>query len=219
MFLAGGPGQAALPLTADVAAILRPLRATHDLVTVDQRGTGESGAVDCFDAGLDECAQRLGVRRGFYNTAETAHDVENLRVALGVDKLTLFGASYGTKVAGEYARRYPDRTAAMVLDSPVPIDGLDVLGQLRLLSAPRVLQEVCTPGLCRRTVAEPGQTLAAAVARVRRGAVRGPLVRSSGRAVTRSVTESLVLSLFVAIDAVPGLRAGMPAALHSLAAR
>ena len=56
----------------------------------------------------------------------------------------------------------------------MPIDGLDVLGQLRLLSAPRMLREVCTPGLCRRTVDEPGETLAAAVARVRRGAVRGP---------------------------------------------
>ena len=106
---------------------------------------------------VDECAERLGDRRAFFNTAETAHDIENLRVALGVDKLTLLGVSYGTKVAAEYARRYPDRTAAVVLDSPVPVDGLDVLGQLRLLAAPRVLREVCAPGLCRRTVDEPGR--------------------------------------------------------------
>ena len=83
VFLSGGPGQAALPLTDDIAAILRPLRATHDLVTVDQRGTGESGAVDCFTATIDECATRLGDRRAFFNTAETARDVEDLRVALG----------------------------------------------------------------------------------------------------------------------------------------
>jgi pimeloyl-ACP methyl ester carboxylesterase len=218
VFLAGGPGQAALPLTADVAAILRPLRATHDLVMVDQRGTGESGAVDCFTDSFAECAARLGERRAFYNTAETAHDVESLRVALGVDRITVLGVSYGTKVAAEYARRYPERTAAVVLDSPVPVDGLDILGQLRLLAAPRVLREVCTPGLCRRTVAEPGETLARAVARVRRGAVRGPSVSSSGRVVSRSVTESLVLQLFVASDAIRGLRAGLPAALESLAA-
>ncbi len=217
VFLAGGPGQAALPLTASVATILRPLRATHDLVLLDQRGSGESGAVDCFADSLAECAARLGDRRGFYNTAETAHDVENLRVALGVDKLTVLGVSYGTKVAAEYARRYPERTAAVVLDSPVPVDGLDVLGQLRFLSAPRVLREVCFPGLCRRTVDEPGESLSAAVARVRRARVRGPLVRSSGRVVTRSVDESFVLSQFVSSDAVPGLRAGLPAALASLA--
>jgi pimeloyl-ACP methyl ester carboxylesterase len=218
VFLAGGPGQAALPLTADVAAILRPLRATHDLVLVDQRGTGESGAVDCSTVLLDECVSRLGVRRAFFNTAETAHDVENLRVALGVDKLTLLGVSYGTKVAAEYARRYPERTAAVVLDSPVPVDGLDVLGQLRLLAAPRVLREVCTPGLCRRTVDEPGETLARAVARVRRGAVRGPVVLPTGRAVTGRLTESRVLQLLVASDTAPELRAGLPAALASLAA-
>ena len=87
-------------------------------------------------------------------------------------------------MAAEYARRYPDRTAAVVLDSPVPVDGLDALGQLRLLAAPRVLREVCTPGLCRRTVEAPGETLARAVARVRRGAVRGPLVNSPGASAT-----------------------------------
>ena len=217
VFLAGGPGQAALPLTASVATILRPLLATHDLVLFDQRGTGDSGAVDCFTDSLAECAARLGDRRAFFNTAETAHDVENLRVALGVDKLTVLGVSYGTKVAAEYARRYPERTAAVVLDSPVPVDGLDVLGQLRFLAAPRVLREVCAPGLCSRTVDEPGETLTRAVARVRRGAVRGPFVNSSGRVRALSVNESLVLEAFVASDAVPGLRAGLPAALASLA--
>jgi len=216
VFLSGGPGQAAVPLTEDVAAILRRVRATHDLVTVDQRGTGESGAVECET--LEECTERLGVRRAFYNTAETAHDIENLRVALGVDKLTLLGVSYGTKVAAEYARRYPDRTAAVVLDSPVPVDGLDALGQLRMLAAPRVLREVCAPGLCSRTIEAPGETLARAVARVRRRAVRGPFVNSAGRIRNLDVTESLVLSLFAESDANPALRAGLPAALASLAA-
>ena len=59
VFLSGGPGQAAVPLTEDVAAILRRVRATHDLVTVDQRGTGESGAVECETArGMRGAARR-----------------------------------------------------------------------------------------------------------------------------------------------------------------
>jgi pimeloyl-ACP methyl ester carboxylesterase len=215
VFLAGGPGQAALPLTADVVELLAPLRASHDIVTVDQRGTGDSDPVECDS--VEDCAQRLGVRRAFLSTTETAHDLEALRVALAADKLTLFGVSYGTKVAAEYARRYPDRTAALVLDSPVPVDGLDSFGQLRIMAAPRVLREVCTPGLCRRTVSDPGDTLDDAVARVRRGAVRGPLVRPSGRVDGLAVTESLVLALLVASDTSPGLRAGLPAALKSLA--
>ena len=215
VFLSGGPGQPALPLTASVTTLLRPLEATHDIVTVDQRGTGDSGAVEC--EAVEECVERLGVRRPYLTTAETAHDLENLRVALAADKLTLLGVSYGAKVAAEYARRYPDRTAAVILDSPVPVDGLDVLGQLRMLSAPRVLREACAPSLCRRTVSDPGNTLNAAVARVRRGAVRGPYVNRTGRIGTVRLTESLVLELLVASDVVPGLRAGLPAALASLA--
>ena len=45
VFLSGGPGQAAIPLTKDIADLLGPLSTDYDLVTVDQRGTGESGAV------------------------------------------------------------------------------------------------------------------------------------------------------------------------------
>lgn len=215
VFLAGGPGQAALPLTADVVELLKPVRASHDIVMVDQRGTGDSDAVECAD--VRECAQRLGARRAFLNTTETAHDLEDLRVALAADKLTLLGVSYGTKVAAEYARRYPARTAALVLDSPVPVDGLNAMGEMQMMSAPRVLREVCTPGLCRRTIRDPGGTLEAAVARVRRRAVRGPLVDPSGRVHRRAATESHVLQALAASDTSPGLRAGLPAALASLA--
>ena len=81
-----------------------------------------------------------------------------------MDKLTLFGVSYGAKVASEYARRYPASTAALVLDSPTPVDGLDGYDQLRTLGTPRVLKEVCYPGPCAATVSDPDAALAAAVA-------------------------------------------------------
>ena len=120
VLLSGGPGQAAIPLTTGFAELLEPLRASYDIVTVDQRGTGDSGAVECDVESVSECAERLGNRRAFMNTPETARDLEDLRAALGVEQLTLFGVSYGAKVASEYARRYPARTAAVILDSPAP---------------------------------------------------------------------------------------------------
>ena len=49
MILSGGPGQSAIPLTRDVTALLDHIHLDHDLVFVDQRGTGESGAVKCKD--------------------------------------------------------------------------------------------------------------------------------------------------------------------------
>jgi pimeloyl-ACP methyl ester carboxylesterase len=58
-------------------------------------------------AGAD-CATGLGARRAFYTTRDSVEDVEAVRQALGVDKLTLFGISYGTKLALAYAREHPD---------------------------------------------------------------------------------------------------------------
>jgi pimeloyl-ACP methyl ester carboxylesterase len=220
VLLSGGPGQAAIPLTTRFADLVRPLRAAYDVVTVDQRGTGESGAVDCqlgTRSDVAGCGTTLGARRVYFNTPETARDLEDLRVALGVDKLTLVGVSYGTKVAAEYVRRYPDHTAAVVLDSPTPVDGLDGFDQLRTLSAPRVLREVCFPGLCHRTVTDPDAALSAAVKRLRKGALRGPRVEASGAVLTARVTEADLYGALTDTDLSPSLRAGMPAAIASLA--
>ena len=181
---------------------------------------GRSGAVACElgdDADATACATALGNRRRFYTTPETAHDLENLRVALGVEKLTLLGVSYGAKVAGEYARRYPAHTARLILDSPAPVDGIDGYDQLRTLGTPRVLREVCFPGLCHQTLRDPTAALAAAAERLQDGAVRGPLVDRSGRIRTASIRERDLYAALIASDLDPYLRAGLPAAVASLA--
>jgi pimeloyl-ACP methyl ester carboxylesterase len=217
VLLSGGPGQSALPLTTPVAELLKPLRSNYDIVTVDQRGTGESGAVDCT-TDIAQCAAKLGDKRTFWNTPETAKDLEDLRHALGVDKLTLLGVSYGTKVAGEYARRYPASTAALILDSPTPVDGLDGYDQLRELGTPRVLKEVCYPGPCSATVGDPDAALAAATKRLQSHSIAGPQVSKTGRVTTARVSEPDLYATLSASDLSPSLRAGLPAAIASLAA-
>jgi pimeloyl-ACP methyl ester carboxylesterase len=218
VLLSGGPGQAALPLTTGFAELVEPLRSSYDIVTVDQRGTGDSGAVECELDEVADCATKLGARRAFYSTPETARDLEDVRVALGVDKLTLLGVSYGGKVASEYVRRYPERTAAVVLDSPAPVDGLDGIGELRPFGAPRVMNEVCFPGLCSSTVTDADEALAAAAERLQEGALSGLAVSPSGRVSRARVTEADLYSLLIASDLSPALRAGLPAAIASLAA-
>jgi pimeloyl-ACP methyl ester carboxylesterase len=220
VLLNGGPGQSAIDLTKGIADQLEDVRDSYDVVTVDQRGTGASGAVECElpdDGDSTSCANALGERRPYYNTPQTSHDLERVRTALGVDKLTLLGVSYGAKVASDYARRYPAHTAALVLDSPAPVDGLDGYDQLRTLGTPRVLREVCFPGLCHQTVSDPEAALAAAAERLQDGAVRGPLVNRSGRVRTESIREGDLYSALVASDLHPYLRAGLPAAIASLA--
>src|SRR5829696_2458083 len=114
LYLSGGPGGAGVREFADVLFEVGGLARRYQLVSYDQRGTGYSGLLRCpalerdprlrsTSAG-EKCAASLGSRRGLYGTRESVEDIEALRVALGVEKLTLFGISYGTKLALAYAR-------------------------------------------------------------------------------------------------------------------
>ncbi|HEX5145660.1 MAG TPA: hypothetical protein VFV85_01450, partial [Conexibacter sp.] len=93
--LAGGPGQAAVPLLQQFASALGPVLNTRELVTFDQRGTGGSGRLRCaaltsrgsLSSVIGRCATELGPRRTAYTTAASVADVEAVRAALGVDKL------------------------------------------------------------------------------------------------------------------------------------
>jgi len=139
--LAGGPGQAASHL-GPFAAQLNRVRKDRDIVLVDQRGTGRSSPLSCaafkFDEGDIEAALELdpvprakacaaelaarGVDAAQYTTAAWIADLDAVRAALGYDRVNLWGGSYGTRAAMEYARRHPDRVRSMVLDSVAPPD-------------------------------------------------------------------------------------------------
>ncbi len=221
VLLSGGPGQSAIPLTRGVTALLDRIHLDHDLVFVDQRGTGASGAVQCKDissaAAVAACAAKLGDKRAFLNTTETALDLENLRGALGVDKLWLLGISYGTKVAGEYARRFPQHTAGVVLDSPVSTDALDGTFELRQVAMPRMLRDACAKAPCRRSVPDPAGALRDAVLRLQRAPLKGPFVLKSGTVKTETLSESTLYGALLTGDESPLIRVFLPAAVESVA--
>jgi pimeloyl-ACP methyl ester carboxylesterase len=222
VILTGGPGQTGLPYTDLLKPVTDPLRRSYDVVMVDQRGTGGSGAVDCDEVNeTADCADLLGAKRAFLTTAETAKDLDDLRRALNLDTIVPLGVSYGTKVAGEYARRFPEHTAAVVLDSPVNVDGIDFLGLNSIEAMPRVLRETCATGPCASTVKDAAAALYGAVARVHKKGVRGPVYmgREHNKALIghSRVGEEEVLSVLEASDEDPVLRADLPAALASLA--
>ena len=66
---------------------------------------------------FEQCAMEIGPARGGFTSEESVADIEALRVAGGYQKLVLYGTSYGTKVALEYAQQYPQNVEALVLDS------------------------------------------------------------------------------------------------------
>ncbi|MGH8783426.1 alpha/beta fold hydrolase, partial [Paraburkholderia sp.] len=97
---------------------------------------------------VTECANSIGPDRRFYATADTVADLDQLRRALGVQKLTLDSASYGTFLAERYAITYPDRVARLVLDSVVPHDNYDPLDLTAFHRAAQVLAMVCADTHC-----------------------------------------------------------------------
>ncbi|WP_037498001.1 alpha/beta fold hydrolase [Solirubrobacter soli] len=213
-FLSGGPGESAVVYTGLVRRELAPLRTNNDVVMVDQRGTGRSGAVDCNNSrSVQACAKKLGAKRPFLTTVETAKDLDDLRKALGLEKITPLGVSYGTKVANEYARRFPASTASVILDSPVGVEPIDFDALGGIAAMPRILREICGDGgPCAGTVKDAGAALFAAVKRVRESNVRIRIGRESAR-----VKESDILLVMRSSDFEPLLRADLPAVLSSLA--
>lgn len=221
--LAGGPGQSAVPLSETFAQVLKPAIATRDLLVFDQRGTGQSGALSCnaLSANLSVtkisggCAAELGAGRGFYRTPDSVADIEALRVAGGYSKLVLFGVSYGTKVAEQYAAQYPQNVEALVLDSVVTPDGPDPFSRSTLSAMPRVLKELCAGSACKGATDSVTRDLSKLAAMLRKKSLKTKVVLSTARKVTVHLTQSDLLQILVAGDLNPTLRAELPGSMHA----
>lgn len=219
--LAGGPGQAAVPLLDAFASALGPSLRTRRLVTFDQRGTGGSGRLRCaaltgkgsIVSVVGRCASELGPGRAAYTTAASVADVEAVRVALGVDRLILYGASYGTKVALSYAAAYPDHVERLVLDSTVPPEGIDPFQRSTIGSIPRMLATLCAHA-CSFT-RSPGRDVATLARRLARAPLRGSVIDGSGRPRGATITEAGLLGLLLTGDFDRYLRAALPAAVRA----
>jgi pimeloyl-ACP methyl ester carboxylesterase len=131
----GGPGYPTTGSRDEYLALYAPLRADHDVVLMDYRGTGRSGAIDCEplqnapaltleDVGA--CGASLGPRAPLYSTAYAADDLEAVLDALDAGAVDLYGDSYGTFFAQVFAVRHPKRLRSLVLDGAYPLDGLDL---------------------------------------------------------------------------------------------
>jgi pimeloyl-ACP methyl ester carboxylesterase len=223
--LAGGPGESATgAFGPEALPTLRPAFNTRDLIVFDERGTGRSGLLRCrrleranlLDAGraAAECARGLGPRRAFYTTRDSVEDLEAVRSALGVQRIALFGTSYGTKLALAYARRHPERVERLVLDSVVEEDGPDPFYRDTIAAVPRTLRAVCG-SRCRRFTRDPVDELERLVGRLANGPLRGRIVDRHGRRRPATVSGSELLSVLLAGDFDPSLRAAFPAAVHS----
>ena len=136
-FLDGGPGLGATAWTSEYFASLSPLRAHRDIVLVDQRGTGASYPLhapelesrsrlepmyplDVVESARDELQRFADLT--CYSTSIAARDLDEVRSALGAERLDLIGLSYGTQVVQVYLRKYPERVRCAILIGTAPLD-------------------------------------------------------------------------------------------------
>jgi pimeloyl-ACP methyl ester carboxylesterase len=227
--LAGGPGQSALGLGEFIAKAIAPALGTRDLLVFDQRGTGESGPLSCpalssqgevenarsIGELVGRCAQQLGPARGDYTSQESVADVEALRQAGGYEKLVLYGTSYGTKVALEYAERYPQHVEALVLDSVVPTSGPEAFAAGTFQAIGGALGELCSARACAGITSNPLADLARLTAQLRKHSLSGSVYDGSGHRHAVRLSETSLLGILQAGDLNPALRALLPAAVVS----
>jgi pimeloyl-ACP methyl ester carboxylesterase len=147
----GGPGGSGVDYAAAADFIVgADVRRRYDVVGFDPRGVGRSAPIDCVsDSELDAflgmdptpddaaereefadssaefgraCEANAGPLLGHVSTVDAARDVDILRAALGEERLTYLGKSYGTYLGTVYAEQFPDRVGRFVLDGAVPSD-------------------------------------------------------------------------------------------------
>jgi pimeloyl-ACP methyl ester carboxylesterase len=142
-------------------------------------------------------------------------DIEALRRAAGYEKLVLYGTSYGTKVALEYAERYPQHVEALLLDSVVPTDGPEPFAIPTFEAVAPVLRELCADGVCRGITTDPLADATRLIAKLRRRPLGGSVYDGLGRRHSTQLDELGLLDILRAGDLNPALRALLPAAVQS----
>lgn len=137
--LAGGPGDASTSFFAWLPGLYTDVHATHDIVLVDQRGTGASNPLTLpamadttglsaaeADARLSAWAKEslagLDADPRMYTSSVAADDLDAVRAALGYDKIDLYGASYGGELAQYYLRQHADHVRVAIMDGTTPLD-------------------------------------------------------------------------------------------------
>ncbi len=183
VMLAGGPGQAALESYPLLHRAFADALRSRNVLLMDARGTGRSNPLKCVDeqgrsAVMNEEQDTAAAAREFaarcrdelsktsdlryYTTSDHIRDLDYLRERLGIQRLNLMGISYGTRVAQQYAKRYPQHTRTVTLDSVVP--NTLVLGQehARNLEAAleRQFARCMDDAACARNLGDPAEKLA-----------------------------------------------------------
>jgi pimeloyl-ACP methyl ester carboxylesterase len=150
-YLTGGPGDAVTDETAGLSNVLIDLNEHHDVLLVDQRGTG-SDAYYCptptkpFGSYAEKrnyvrgCLRAFGGDMNQYGTRTAMDDLDAVRAALGYRQLDVIGSSYGATAAQVYLELHPSSVRTLILLAGTAID-VPIFGRWAV-NAQRALDQV-----------------------------------------------------------------------------
>jgi pimeloyl-ACP methyl ester carboxylesterase len=136
--LAGGPGASSAERAEFYAGAGKDYRRRHDVVCVDQRGTGQSNGlsiprektaqyylsemypIDYVKEMRHALERRADLTK--YTTSIAMDDLDDVRAWLGYDRINLFGGSYGTRAVLVYMRQHPNHVRSAILLAVAPTD-------------------------------------------------------------------------------------------------
>ena len=130
----GGPGYPATLSRDEYLALFKPLRQRRDVLIMDNRGTGQSAAIDCRELQTADkptvdmiaaCGRSLGDSAPLYSAAYAADDLAAILDALAIRRIDLYGDSYGTYFEQVFAVRHPTMLRSIVLDGAYAMNGED----------------------------------------------------------------------------------------------
>ena len=130
----GGPGYASTASLTYYRDLFNPLLDRRQLLLVDQRGTGRSGAIRCEQLqsyegnrvhAVGKCGRQLGAASDVYGSRNAADDLAAVLDHLGINKVDMYGDSYGTFFTQTFAVRHPDRVRTIMLDAAYFVGGTD----------------------------------------------------------------------------------------------
>ena len=216
LLLAGGPGQASAE-TFDLAhqgAVLQAEFPGYTLVAYDDRGTGQSGELACpTNETVDACGNSISTR-AFYTTHDHAEDIESVRSALGVDKLGIYGVSYGTKHAVAYALAHPDHVERLLLDSEL-LPQREFFGLASLQTIPKSIDGICAAGACATLPSTIGEQFVSYANQLHTSPIAGNVTPTPAGTIAVRVSGDTMIDLAYSSDLSSGVSSELPAAVDA----
>jgi pimeloyl-ACP methyl ester carboxylesterase len=185
--------------------VFKDLRPQRDIVLIDQRGVGQSGAISCeplqaentpFIAALRKCGEQLGTNSDLYGSADVAKDIDAIRADLGLQQFDFYGGSYAGTDIEAYAARFRQHLRSVVLDSAVYLPAEDRFFAIGAKQEERVTVLVCSRSQsCSHANPRPAHALRWLLRRLRNAPVSGAGRDASGRVHHLRVTEGRIAKL------------------------